>query len=374
MKCKLGDVCEVIGGGTPRTTVEEYWNGDIAWITPKDLSGYVDIYIANGERNITKQGLDDSSAQLLPKGAVLLTSRAPIGYIAIASNELCTNQGFKSFVVNENKLSNLYLYYWLKHNKDFLQSIGTGTTFMEIPASRAKEIEIDLPPLATQQKIAATLSCLDAKIANNTKINHHLEQMAQAIFKSWLVDFEPWGGVMPEDWREGTLSDVASITSGKRPSFSQQIASDKANVPLIGASSIMGFTDKFLYDEKILITGRVGTHGIIRRYSRPCWASDNTLIIKSNYYEFTYQQLCSVDFYNMNRGSTQPLITQTDLKNVIITLPSKAILLEFEKLSGSLMERHESNIRESENLAKLRDTLLPRLISGELSIIKNVNS
>ena len=192
--------------------------------------------------------------------------------------------------------------------------------------------------------------------------------MAQAIFKSWFVDFEPFGGEMPSDWREGTLSDVASITSGKRPPYRQNEKSDKFTIPLLGASSIMGYTNAVLYNEKILVTGRVGTHGVVQRYSHPCWASDNTLVIKSDFYEFTYQQLCGVDYRSMNRGSTQPLITQTDLKNVPIVHPSESTLQEFEKLCGSLMNRYEANILESERLAELRDTLLPRLMSSELSV------
>ncbi|GHS88989.1 type I restriction endonuclease subunit S [Campylobacterota bacterium] len=230
------------------------------------------------------------------------------------------------------------------------------------------DLEFYAPPLTEQVEIGYTLRSLDDKIANNTKINNHLEQMAQAIFKSWFVDFEPFGGVMPSDWREATLGDVATITSGKRPPFRQATASDGADIPLIGASSIMGFTNAILYDERILITGRVGTHGVIQRYSRPCWASDNTLVIKSDCYEFVYQQLCIVDFHNMNRGSTQPLITQTDLKNVSIILPDAATLHEFETLVRSLMERYEGNILESERLTDVRDAFLPRLMSGELSV------
>jgi type I restriction enzyme S subunit len=190
--------------------------------------------------------------------------------------------------------------------------------------------------------------------------------MAQAVFKSWFVDFEPWGGVMPDNWDKGVLGDIASITSGKRPSHSQSKPNIEANIPLIGASSIMGYTNVVLYNEKILITGRVGTHGVIQRYSRPCWASDNTLVIKSNYYEFSYQQLCGIDFYNMNRGSTQPLITQNDLKKVAIILPDEDILLEFEELVGFFMKRFEDNLLENEHLTALRDSLLPRLMSGEL--------
>jgi len=192
--------------------------------------------------------------------------------------------------------------------------------------------------------------------------------MAQEIFKSWFVDFEPWGGRKPADWKDGYFSDVVSITSGKRPPFRQATTSNKADIPLIGASSIMGFTNAVLYDEKILIAGRVGTHGIIQRYSRPCWASDNTLVIKSDYYEFAYQHLCSINFHNMNRGSTQPLITQTDLKNVPIILPDQATLSNFEELVDSLMKLFDNNILENGRLATIRDTLLPRLMSGELSV------
>jgi type I restriction enzyme S subunit len=139
-----------------------------------------------------------------------------------------------------------------------------------------------IPSYEEQCAIPRILSTLDDKITNNTAINHHLEQMAQAVFKSWFVDFEPWGGVMPGDWKDGCLGDVVSITSGKRPPFRQATASAEVAFPLIGASSVMGFTNAILYDEKILITGRVGTHGVIQRYSRPCWASDNTLVIISS--------------------------------------------------------------------------------------------
>ena len=193
-------------------------------------------------------------------------------------------------------------------------------------------------------------------------VNHHLAQMTQAIWAERFGEREP----------SGTLEDIANITSGKRPLYKQTEYSDNAKVPLIGASSIMGYTNAVLYDEKILVTGRVGTHGIIQRYSRPCWASDNTLVIKSEFYEFTYQQLCMVDFRNMNCGSTQPLITQTDLKNVPIFLPAGDELREFEKLAGAIMERYESNNLENESLATLRDTLLPRLMSGEISVTEAI--
>ena len=189
-----------------------------------------------------------------------------------------------------------------------------------------------------------------------------------ALFDSWFVSFDQTDGKMPDDWREGTLGEITTITSGKRPPMKQPAATSEVSIPLLGAASIMGFTNAVLYNEPILVTGRVGTHGVVQRFQSPCWTSDNTLVIKSEFYEYAFQALQRVDYVNMNRGSTQPLITQTDLKNVSIVIPTEAILLEYEKIARTLMAMYESNRKENERLAVLRDTLLPRLMNGEIDV------
>ena len=199
-------------------------------------------------------------------------------------------------------------------------------------------------------------------------INDNLQQQARALFESWFVSFDQTDGEMPADWREGTLGELATITSGKRPPMKQPTATADVKIPLVGAAAIMGFTNAVLYNEPILVTGRVGTHGVVQRFQSPCWTSDNTLVIKSKFYEYAFQSLQRVDYVNMNRGSTQPLITQTDLKNVSIIIPTEAVLLEYEKIAGTLMAMYESNRNENERLALLRDTLLPRLINGEINV------
>jgi Type I restriction modification DNA specificity domain. len=166
----------------------------------------------------------------------------------------------------------------------------------------------------------------------------------------------------------GVLGNISTISSGKRPQIKEAEPYSEVNIPILGASSIMGYTNSILYDKKLLVTGRVGTHGIIQRYNRPCWPSDNTLVLNSNFYEFVYQILKSIDFSSMNRGSTQPLITQTDLKKVSIYVPTKTELIEFEDIVGVLMNQYDINIIENENLVQLRDALLPKLISGEISV------
>ena len=150
--CRLGDIGEIIGGGTPSTSIEEYWNGEISWITPADLSNYSDKYIAQGKRNITQLGLDNSSAKLIPKGSILFSTRAPIGYVVIADRPLSTNQGFKSLSLSIN-MSEEFVYYFLLAEKERIKLLASGTTFQELSASAFSKILIPLPPLAEQHRI-----------------------------------------------------------------------------------------------------------------------------------------------------------------------------------------------------------------------------
>lgn len=153
---RLKHLGTVIGGGTPKTTTPSYWDGNIPWLTPADLSGYTAMYVSSGERKITQVGLNSSSAQLMPKGTVLYSSRAPIGYVAIATNPIATNQGFKSVVPYNFSMSE-YLYFCLKARTSDIEQRATGTTFKEISGSAMAETIIPLPPIAEQQRIVHSL-------------------------------------------------------------------------------------------------------------------------------------------------------------------------------------------------------------------------
>lgn len=166
----LGEIGKVISGGTPSTSNKDNFDGEIAWITPADLSGYKEKYISKGKRNLSEQGLKNSSARLLPPNSILFSSRAPIGYVAIASNALCTNQGFKNLIPNGN-VSSEYIYYFLLHSKRLAESVASGTTFKEISAASFSKLPIPLPPLATQNQI---VQILESKFA-------HLEKLAQFV-------------------------------------------------------------------------------------------------------------------------------------------------------------------------------------------------
>lgn len=151
---RIGNIGEVIGGGTPSTENEEYWDGDIPWLSPVDLSDNTNVYVSRGGKNITKLGLQKSSAKMMPKDTVLLSSRAPVGYVALAKNPICTNQGFKSVVCNTSVIQPIYLYFYFRMNKNYLQSIASGATFPELSGSMMKKLKVLLPQIELQKEFS----------------------------------------------------------------------------------------------------------------------------------------------------------------------------------------------------------------------------
>ncbi|HBI6974790.1 MAG: restriction endonuclease subunit S [Clostridium perfringens] len=282
-----------------------------------------------------------------------------------------------------------FLYYLLRDKKFSGYLIGTAQGSASQASINQKDIKdytVDIPDNNEQKAIAKILSDLDEKIEVNNKINKNLEEMAQAIFKQWFVDFEfpneegkPYKssggemveselGMIPKGFKVKEFGDIINITSGKRPKNKSKEYNKETNIPLIGASSVMGFTNDFNFDTNILVIGRVGTHGVVQRFNYKVWASDNTLVIKSNCLEFSNQILKSIDYKSLNRGSTQPLITQGDIKQQKIIFPNVDLLKDFEKRCFKLMNLFENNVLENERLEKLRDTLLPKLMSGEIRV------
>ena len=148
----VSEMGDIIGGGTPSTDNEEYWNGNIPWLSPADLTDYQGVYIDKGANNITELGLAKSSAKMMPKDTVLLSSRAPIGYVALAKNDICTNQGFKSIVCNQSIMKPSYLYLYFKLNKSYLQSFASGATFPELSGSMVKKLKVLVPDISLLEK------------------------------------------------------------------------------------------------------------------------------------------------------------------------------------------------------------------------------
>lgn len=402
---KLGDVADVIGGGTPSTKNYDFWNGDISWLTPKDLSGYKERYISKGERNITASGLQNSSARILPKGTVLLTSRAPIGYLAIAKQEVCTNQGFKSIVLKNGYLPEFF-YYLLKNNIEYIIGMSSGSTFSEISGTQVKNLEFKVPPLDVQKKIAGVLGALDDKIELNNKINQNLEAQAQALFKSWFIDFEPFGGKMPNDWKIGKFTDIIADTLGgdwgketPQNNYTEEVSCIRgADIPDVKLGNKGKIPTRFIlpknYMNKKLIpgdlvieisggsptqsTGRIAfiSNHLLNRYNRKIICTNFCRAIKPmfGYSEYIYQYwqyLYDKDiFFTYENGTTG--IKNLDLSGVLetepIIIPNKSTLTVFSEICNSYFDNIHFNGLEIEHLAELRDALLTKLMNGEIDV------
>ncbi|MDD2541054.1 MAG: restriction endonuclease subunit S [Desulfuromonadaceae bacterium] len=205
---KLGSLGNIVSGGTPDTQNPEYWDGGVLWVTPAEISQST-IIINDTARKISLAGLSSSGARLFPEGTVILSSRAPIGKVAIAGKEMCCNQGFKNIICSDS-LFNKYLFYYLRSRTEYLNSLGRGATFKELSKSIVENIEIPLPPIDTQRKIAAILDkaqeLIDLRKAQIEKLDDFLRSVFLDMFGDPVTN--------PKGWEVDRLDNVAEIVSG----------------------------------------------------------------------------------------------------------------------------------------------------------------
>ena len=400
-KLKLEEIGLITSGGTPSTGNPAYWNGEIPWITPKDLSNFENRYIENGERNITDEGLKNSSAKLVKEKSVLLSSRAPIGYLAIAQNDLTTNQGFKNITPNE-KCDYLYLFYCLKNNVEYLKSLGIGATYPELSSSRLKEIQIPVPSLPTQRKIATILSAYDDLIENNLKRIKLLEEKTQLHYKIEFGEYqfgdkEPQN--LPKGWAIKTIGDIyGKLESGSRPKggIDKEL---KEGIASVGAENVIGL-GKYNYQSEKLITeaffenmnrGKIENKDILIYKDgayigkttlfqddfphEKCCVNEHVFLLRSkddlyqNYLFFTlYQKLYFDKMQQLNANAAQPGINQESLKSLRILWPSENVIEEFNKKVESLMKLIFVVAKQNTKLREARDILLPKLMNGQIEV------
>lgn len=410
-KIRFGDFVEILNGSTPSTKVKENFGGIIPWITPKDLSDQQKKYIETGTRNITEKGLKSIGNRLLPEGTILLTSRAPIGLISIAQNEISTNQGFKNIVCNEDKIDNEYLYYLLGTLIEELQNSGTGTTFKEISKRTLENFEFFIiNNLGTQKKIAKVLSDLDAKIELNNKINQELEAMAKTLYDYWFVQFDfpaylsgtlsgvegykSSGGRMvyneelkreiPEGWEVGSLMEIADYVNGLACQKYRPI--DENHLPVIKIKEMNeGFSDRTekvradvperikIYDGDILFSWSAsldviqwtGGNGALNQH---IFKVTSDKYPKSYYY---FELLNYLEHFKMIaelRKTTMGHITREHLNQSRIAIPPKDLVQELDVILKPILDKKVLLDQENQKLAALRDWLLPMLMNGQVTV------
>lgn len=403
IECKISDIGMVVGGGTPSTKKpENYENGTIAWITPKDLSTFSGRYIQHGERNITETGLKSCSTQLLPKNTVLFSSRAPIGYVAIAANEVCTNQGFKSIVPNANT-DPLFLYYLLKYNKDKIEGMGSGTTFKEVSGNTMKNIVVSVPTnKKVQQRIASMLGTIDDKIEENERINNNLAEQIKTICTAWLSDYAPFGGTMPDNWSKTPLSSIANFVSGYSYKGAELTESNIAmatikNFDRKGGFKLDGYKEIIpsnklkdtqhaeLFDTFVAHTDLTQNAEVIGNaepvmsksgYSDIVFSMDLVKVVPKNNHisKFLIAAILQDKKFKAHclgyvNGTTVLHLSKKALPEYQLYLPDDLSALKpLDELVTALYQQISANIEEITKLETLRDTLLPKLMSGKLDV------
>ncbi|GBE17010.1 EcoKI restriction-modification system protein HsdS [bacterium BMS3Abin15] len=341
---------------------------------------------------ITKEKDEKLKKGKLQRNDFVLTTRGTIGNFAYYSEKILfenirINSGMVILRVNEHILERDYFKFYLRSQlfrRQILQ-LSSGTAQPQLPIRDLNFFLITTPSIPEQKEIARVLSSLDDKIELLRNQNEMLEKIAQTIFKEWFVNFNLPAEVLtkvgvngkklklkngiPEGWRVGKYNDLVDVVTGKGIKKEDLISSGQYKV--LGANGEIGRTDVYLFNESIILTGRVGTLGTIYISKGKVWISDNVLISKAkseeNFY-FAYFNLRRFNFDSLNRGSTQPLITQTDLKNIEIIIPAQDTLKEWHNVVSKMFDKIYLNNSQIQTLSRLRDTLLPKLMSGEINI------
>ena len=383
IECKISDIGTVVGGATPSTKKpENYENGTIAWITPKDLSTFTRRYIQRGERNITEIGLKSCSTQLLPKDTVLFSSRAPIGYVAIATNEVCTNQGFKSVIPNENT-NPLFLYYLLKYNKDKIEGMGSGTTFKEVSGNTMKNIVVSVPTdKKVQERISSMLGSIDDKIEENERINNNLEYQARAIFINEFLSLK----TPPDGWKQASLIDIADYLNGLAMQ-KYRPADDEIGISVLKIKELrQGCCDNNselcspnIKSEYIIHDGDVifswsGSLLVDFWCGGICGLNQHLFKVTSSkydkwfYYAWTKHHLDRFISVAADKATTMGHIKRGELAKAEVFIPNESDYSRIGALLQPIYDLIISNRIENKKLALLRNTLLPKLMSGELDV------
>ncbi len=379
MRYKLSEIMDLIGGGTPKTSNPDYWNGDIPWLSVKDF-GNDNRYVYETEKHITKLGLMNSSTKLLDKGDIIISARGTVGEIATIPYPMAFNQSCYGLRANKEIVDEDFLYYLIKYNIRFLKKNTHGSVFDTITRSTFDEIEVDVPDLDVQKKIGYLLSELDKKIELNNKINNNLEQQAKALYKDWFFDFSPFSsdGNLPNGWHFGTVGDIIQIHDSKRVPLSGAERDKMAKVyPYYGATSLMDYVDNYLFDGIYLLLGEDGTvvdslgFPILQYVYGQFWVNNHAHIItgKEGFsVEELYLFFSLINIKSIVTGAVQQKVSQQNLKKVPAIIPSKQALSAFDEIIQPIFAQIRNLRDENANLSQLRDTLLPKLMSGELDV------
>ena len=398
---KLGEISDIINGGTPDTTVPKFWDGENLWITPKDMGKLESIYVDDTLRKLTDEGLNNSSAKILPPNSIILSSRAPIGHLAINTKPISTNQGCKGLVPKKG-VDTLFLYYFLSKSVDLLNSLGTGATFKELSGSKLGTVEIPLPPLPEQQRIVSILDeCFSAIERSRNNAEQNLKN-AKEVFESYLQGV--FGGstgspTKRDGWEEKRLGELATFRNGMN--FTKSSKGEKINI--VGVKDFQNsFWVPFETLETVTLEGNlndldllqegdiivVRSNGNPQLIGRTLLASEVngkvshsgfTIRIRLNtknidpIYLCNYLKISSTRRILVDRGNGVGIksLNQGSLSTLIIPYPKtlkeqQTIVLQLDALRAETQKLEAVYQKKLDDLEELKKSVLKRAFAGEL--------
>ena len=396
---KIGSLCKrVCSGGTPKSTIEEYFGGGIPWLNTKEVN-FNRIY--STESTISDAGLNNSSAKWIDKHSVIVAmygataAKCAIGMIPMTTNQACCN-----LMVDENLADYRFIYYALTNSYSTLASLANGGAQQNLNAQLIKDFEIPLPDLHTQHRIADILTSIDDKIENNNRINDNLEQQAQALYKSWFVDFEPFKngkfidselGLIPEGWKIGKINDVINLLSGFP--FKSSAFQENGDYQLITIKGVQdGYLDVTSADMLSSLPSKMPQYCILNigdilisltgNVGRICIVDRNNLLlnqrvailspknIRDSFYVYTMFRSESMknELIHIARGTAQLNLSPIETGEKLTVIPPDSILEAFAKVGKGTFNQYISLKMENIRLMEMRDSLLPKLMSGDLKL------
>lgn len=405
LELNIGDIADVIAGGTPKAAeLDNFAESGTAhaWLTPADLSKYNKKHISYGKRDLSQKGLDTSSAKLMPKGAILFSSRAPIGYVVVANNEISTNQGFKSFVFTKH-VDSSFAYYYLRSIRDVAESRGSGTTFKELSGANAKKLPFILAPLAEQIQIANKTDELLAQVdiikTRLDAIPAILKRFRQSVLaaavsgklteewrteqKNIKIEFESYtvSTDLPDSWRVVPLGDyVENLDNQREPISTKEREQRQGTFPYFGASGQIDTIDGFTHHGDFILIGEDGANLVTRTkpiafsVTGKVWVNNHAHVLKCKPgYENTYLEhyINSIDLTPWVSGTAQPKLNQKNMNKIPIPVAPKdeqtEIVKQVDRLL-SFLDHIEQRVKEAQTrVNNLTQSILAKAFRGELT-------
>mgnify|MGYP003219524213 CR=1 FL=1 len=369
MKYKLSEIMDLIGGGTPKTTKPEYWDGDIPWLSVKDFNNDF-RFVYETEKHITELGLNNSSTKLLQAGDIIISARGTVGEIATIPFPMAFNQSCYGLRAKKEIVTADFLYYLIKHNIHVLKKNTHGSVFDTITRDTFAGIEVDIPDMDSQSKIAEILSNIDEKIEVNVRINENLYDQMLTIFNNARDT---------ASWNRRKLSDVLTFFDNlRKPLSSIQREKMEHIYPYYGATSIVDYVEDYLFEGTYILVSEDGAnvvdpagHPLTQYTHGKFWVNNHAHIVKgtNGYSEaLVYALLGTLNMQSIVTGAAQPKINQANLRNFEAVLPESNEAQKLSNILNPMLQQMILNDQENERLSALRDTLLPQLMSGLFDI------